>query len=183
MPIKLSMPRHPIFFETDWLSPERLRRVALAWLAAATLAGRFSICGRKPVPGSPTATGNNWARTSSITGPGAILAADGMAPEFTTPALRRISKSHTGAHANPNGHYTYPPMVLLISRPLAVMAYIAAFDTGCGRLAGCAALFKRLGLAYGRTCGLRYAGDSRHFLNIIAGQNGHLTAALLCGGS
>jgi arabinofuranan 3-O-arabinosyltransferase len=78
-------------------------------------------------------------------------------------------------------HYSYPPTLLVLTAPLALIPYVPALVlwTGAGWLAFYRAL--RLAMPQGRTLLLALATPAV-LINAIAGQNGTWTAALFGGG-
>ncbi|HEX4370675.1 MAG TPA: glycosyltransferase family 87 protein [Rhizomicrobium sp.] len=174
------MPGRPFLFETDWLNPERLRRIALALLAAAAVGAVFHIwsetrAGLTNGHGIPLGEDfiNFWA--------GAVLAARGHAH-----TVYDFNAFHAFQQALVTGpiqlyHYSYPPVMLMVSRPLAFLPYLAALLLWS--LAGLAGFALALRLLWPSPAALLYAlAIPATFINLMDGQNGLWTAAILGAG-
>ncbi len=112
---------------------------------------------------------------------GAFLAWHGRAAEiYDGAAFHAFEQSIVGQHLGAF-HYSYPPVLLLLSAPLAAIPYVPALLlwTGLGWFAFYAAL--RLALPNGRALLFALATPAV-FINAVGGQNGTWTAALLGGG-
>src|SRR6185437_6127423 len=77
--------------------------------------------------------------------------------------------------------YGYPPPLMLLTRPLAALPFLAAL--ALWSVAGVALVAALLARLIGwRMALLASIGAPAAFLNLISGQNGYLTAAVLAGG-
>lgn len=164
----------------DWLNAARVRRIALifgvlalaaisadAWLhtrAGVTDAGGVQL-GRDFI--------NYWA--------GAHLAAtEHAAHVYDIDGFLRFQRAHTAANAQFKW-YSYPPVTLLLTLPLALMDFITAFAFWlvAGVLAYALLLARTLGWRWGL---LAAFATPASFINAISGQNGQFSALLLGGG-
>jgi hypothetical protein len=171
------MSGHP---ETDWLNPERLRRVAWAWAAVAVLAAIFHVWSETCIGltnGHGIPLGENFINFWS----GAVLAAGGHAR-----TVYDFNAFHAFQRALVAGpiqlyHYSYPPVMLMVSWPLAFLPYLAALLLWS--LAGWVAFAFALRLLWPSPAALLYAlAIPATFINLMAGQNGLWTAAILGAG-
>jgi len=167
-------------FETDWLNPERLRRIGLALLAAAAVGAVFHIWSETRVGltnGHGIPLGEDFINFWS----GAVLAASGKAQ-----AVYDFNAFHAFQQALVAGpiqlyHYSYPPVMLMVSRPLALLPYLAALLLWS--LAGWVAFAFALRLLWPTSAALLYAlAIPATFINLMEGQNGLWTAAILGAG-
>lgn len=111
----------------------------------------------------------------------AYLAWHGRASEiYDFQAFHIFEQSVIGAPIQ-DYHYSYPPVLLLLTAPLAVMPYVPALFVWLG--ASWYAFYRALRLAMPQGGALLFALASPAVLiNAIGGQNGAWTAALLGGG-
>lgn len=77
-------------------------------------------------------------------------------------------------------HYSYPPVLVLLTMPLALIPYVPAL--GVWLLTSWYAFYRALKLAVPRQAILLALATPAVFVNAIGGQNGAWTAALLGGG-
>ena len=110
----------------------------------------------------------------------AFLASHGRTAEvYDFMAFHAFEASITGPHID-FYHYSYPPVLLLLTLPLAVVSYVPALGvwlatTWCG-------FYRSLRLAGREDILLLSLATHALFVNALGGQNGALTAALLGGG-
>ena len=112
---------------------------------------------------------------------GARFAASGHAAQaYDHDLFFGFERAIIGAGANFK-IYGYPPPLLLLTRPLAALPFLAALALWSA--AGVALVATLLARLIGwRLALLASVGAPAAFLNLISGQNGCLTAALLAGG-
>lgn len=112
---------------------------------------------------------------------GAYLALHGRAAEvYDFNAFHAFEQSVAGAGLD-FYHYSYPPVLLALTAPLAVIPYAPALFVWL--LAGWAAFFRVLKEAMpGRGALLMALATPAVFINAVGGQNGTWTAALFGGG-
>ena len=110
---------------------------------------------------------------------GATLAWHGRAAEIYNPAaFHAFEQSVAGAPIDAY-HYSYPPIILLLTAPLAFIPYVPALFVWLA--AGWFAFYRALSLAMPRALLLALAAPAV-FINAVGGQNGTWTAALFGGG-
>jgi Glycosyltransferase family 87 len=110
----------------------------------------------------------------------AFLALHGRAQEiYDFHAFHAFERSITGPNIG-FYHYSYPPVLLLLSLPLALIPYVPAL--GVWLAATWYGFYRALKLAGGEGALLLSLATPALFVNAVGGQNGALTAALLCGG-
>ena len=112
---------------------------------------------------------------------GAYLALHGRAAEIYDPAaFHAFEQSVVGPQLGAY-HYSYPPVLLVLTAPLALIPYVPALFVWLS--AGWFAFYRALRLAMpGRGALLFALATPAVFINAIAGQNGTWTAALFGGG-
>jgi hypothetical protein len=111
---------------------------------------------------------------------GAFLASHGRAADvYDFAAFHAFQASMTGPHIG-FYHYSYPPVLLLLSLPLALISYVPAL--GVWLVATWYGFYRSLLLTGGKGMLLLSLATPALLLNAFLGQNGALTAALLGGG-
>ena len=94
-------------------------------------------------------------------------------------AFHAFQTSVVGSHID-TYNYSYPPVLLLLTLPLAFIPYVPAL--GVWLVATWYAFYRALKAASGEGGLLLSLATPALFVSAIGGQNGALTAALLCGG-
>jgi hypothetical protein len=159
------------------LEPTRLRRIAFAWLLAATIAACFHIWKETRVgltDGIAHPLGedfiNFWA--------GAFLAAMGRADEvYDFAAFHSFQLAVAGGPIQVY-HYSYPPVLLMICRPFALFSYVPAWILWS--LSGWTAFAFAIHSHWRSPWAFLYAlAVPATFINVLDGQNGLWTAAAL----
>lgn len=111
---------------------------------------------------------------------GAWLALHERAREvYDFDAFHLFETSVVGSHID-TYNYSYPPVLLLLTAPLAVIPYVPAL--GVWLVASWYAFYRALKAASGEGVLLLSLVTPALFVNAVGGQNGAWTAALLCGG-
>jgi arabinofuranan 3-O-arabinosyltransferase len=174
------MSARQFLFQTDWLKPDRLRRIAWAWVAAATLAAGFRIWSETRIGltnGHGIPLGEDFINFWS----GAVLAAGGHAHTVYDFNIFHAFQQALVAGPIQLYHYSYPPVMLMISRALAFLPYIPALLLWS--LTGLAAFAFALRLVWPSPAALLYGlAIPATFINLMDGQNGLGTAAILGAG-
>ncbi len=163
-----------------WLNLERVRRIGVvsAVMVVAALAWNtwdHTRYGLTNANGEQLGVDfvNYWA--------GAHLAAEGRAyMAYDIKAFVAYERSFTAPNASFRW-YSYPPVTMLITSPLALLQFIPALV--CWVLLGViawAAVLSRI-LDW-RSAILASVAAPASFMNLVAGQNGYLSAVLLAGG-
>jgi arabinofuranan 3-O-arabinosyltransferase len=180
--------RLPDFISTDrpraaWvrLDAELVRTIARTWVV---LAGAFCVYDlfRKATVGLTDGDGrpigddfiNYWS--------GAFLALHQRAAEiYHWPAYHAFQEQLVGAAVSPNYNYSYPPVMLILGIPFALLPYVPALAAWL--IGGWLGFYHSLRLAMpGRNALLLALAAPAVFINTYSGQNGVWTAALLGGG-
>jgi hypothetical protein len=159
-----------------WLTPGALLRCGLASLAVtvALLGAGVALSGLAAQPDG------HLARDFLNFLAGATAAASGHAAAvYDQRWFQAVEESMTGAPSRQL--YSYPPVLLLLSLPLALLSFVPALCIWIGTgFALCLALLARL---VGWTpAALALAGAPAAFFNLWNGQNGYFSAALFGGG-
>jgi hypothetical protein len=94
-------------------------------------------------------------------------------------AFHAFETSVVGSHID-TYNYSYPPVLLLLTAPLALIPYVPAL--GVWLAATWYAFYRALKAASGKGALLLSLATPALFVSAVGGQNGALTAALLCGG-
>ena len=111
---------------------------------------------------------------------GAYLALHGRAAEvYNFVAFHNFETSLIGSQID-FYHYSYPPVLLLLSAPLALLPYVPALFLWLGST--WYGFYRALKLAAGDKALLLSLAVPAVFINALTGQNGALTAAVLGGG-
>ena len=158
----------------------RTTTVARSFVAAAALIYLYDLLGQTHdhfTNGAGRPLGDDFINFWS----GAYLAWHGRVTEIYDPAAFHVfEQSMVGASLNAY-HYSYPPVLLLLTAPLAFMAYAPALLVWL--TAGWYAFYRALRLAMpGQGALLLALATPAVFINAVGGQNGTWTAALFGGG-
>lgn len=169
-----------LFRQADWLTSERVRRIAVifAVIAALLLAGDFWMRTRA---GVADVDGDQIGRDFVNYWSGAKLAAQGIAAKaYDLDFFVAFQRAHTV----PNGTlrwYGYPPVMMLLSLPLALTGFITGLILWW--LAGYALIAALLARDIGWRWGLLAAfATPAALMNTLSGQNGCFSAGLMAGG-
>jgi hypothetical protein len=164
----------------NWLTGERAMRccVGFALLAAALVAVHVVT---HTEAGLTDPAGDQLGRDFVNYWSGAQLAAGGQ----TTLAYdHRWFHEFEQAVTGPGSEfklYGYPPIAMLLALPLALLPFVPGLLVwSAAGVALCAGLLSRL--VGWRGAAVAAVGAPAGFLNLLAGQNGYFTAALLAGG-
>lgn len=112
---------------------------------------------------------------------GAFLAWRGRAAEIYDPAAFHAFEHSVVQGALAAYHYSYPPVALLLTAPLAFIPYVPALFVWL--VSGWYAFYRALRLAMAGDGALLFAlATPAVFINAVGGQNGCWTAALFGGG-
>src|SRR5882724_10771133 len=160
-------------------NPARLKMIAQCWIVIACLAYVIDLLQQTHdglSDGVRRPFGDDFVNYWS----GAFLAAHGRAAEvYDFVAFHVFEQSVTGP-AIQSYHYSYPPMLLLLTLPLAFIPYVPAL--GVWLIATWYGFYRALRLTSEQSVLLLSLAAPALFVNAVGGQNGALTAALLGGG-
>ncbi|TAL40083.1 MAG: DUF2029 domain-containing protein [Alphaproteobacteria bacterium] len=167
----------------DWLTPERIRLWAtcfsIAWLFLLLVdAWAHSSQGLMDDKGEHIGRDfiNYWA--------GAKLAVDGRAAEaYDLDAFHKFQQSLVGDTSEWK-MYSYPPVLMLLTLPLAFLPFIPGLLIWSGLgIAACARLLKaETGWPVWPSVAVAAIAPPAALWNLMAGQNGYFTAAFFAGG-
>lgn len=158
----------------------RLRMIAISWIAVAAVAYVFDLL-RQTQQGLTNGAGRPFGDDFLNYWSAAYLAWHGRVAEvYDWNAFHAFQASVAGGGID-FYHYSYPPVLLVLTAPLAVIPYVPALFAWliAGWLAFYAAL--RTAVPSGGVLLLALATPAV-FINAVGGQNGTWTAALLGGG-
>jgi hypothetical protein len=159
--------------------PARLRLFARCWIVVAPVIYLCDLLQQTRVDltdGIRRPFGDDFVNFWS----GAWLALHGRAREvYDFDAFHLFETSVVGSHID-TYNYSYPPVLLLLTAPLALIPYVPAL--GVWLAATWYAFYRALKAASGNGVLLLSLATPALFVSAVGGQNGALTAALLCGG-
>jgi Glycosyltransferase family 87 len=161
------------------LNPVRLRLIARLWIAIALVAYVVDLL-RQTRDGLSDGIRRPFGDDFVNYWSGAYLAFHGRAAEvYDFVAFHAFERSITGPNLD-FYHYSYPPVLLLMTLPLALVPYVAAL--GVWLVATWYGFYRALRLTESGDVLLMSLAAPALFVNAVGGQNGALTAALLGGG-
>lgn len=159
--------------------PKRLRFLARWWIAAASLVYLFDQLQQTRAgltDGVQRPLGDDFINYWS----GAWLALHGRAAEvYDFHGFHAFEQSVVGPTLDLY-HYSYAPLMLLLTLPLALVPYVPAL--GLWLVGTWYAFYRALKLVAGEHALLLSLATPALFVNAMGGQNGALTAGLLGGG-
>jgi hypothetical protein len=160
-------------------NPARLRMIAQCWIIIASATYVLDLLHQTRdglSDGVSRAFGDDFVNYWS----GAYLAAHGRVAEvYDFVAFHVFEQSVTGPNIG-SYHYSYPPVLLLLTLPLALIPYVPAL--GVWLVATWYGFYRALRLTSDHGLLLLALATPALFVNAVGGQNGALTAALLGGG-
>jgi len=163
----------------SFANPARLKMIAQCWIVIACIAYVFDLLQQTHdglSDGVRRPFGDDFVNYWS----GAFLAAHGRAAEvYDFVAFHVFEQSVTGP-AIQSYHYSYPPMLLLLTLPLAFIPYVPAL--GVWLIATWYGFYRALRLTSEQSVLLLSLAAPALFVNAVGGQNSTRTAALFGGG-
>jgi Glycosyltransferase family 87 len=161
------------------LSAKRLRVIVRCWLVVAPIAYLIDLLRQTQdglTDGIRRAFGDDFINYWS----GAYLAFHGRAAEvYDIQAFHVFEQSILGLHIH-YYTYSYPPVLLVLSLPLALMPYVPGL--GVWLIATWYGFYRALKLTGREGVLLLSVATPALFVSAVGGQNGAMTAALLGGG-
>jgi arabinofuranan 3-O-arabinosyltransferase len=155
------------------------RKVAHVWVALAGAFCAFDLWRKTSVglaDGNGRPIGDDFVNYFS----GGYLALHQRVAEiYNWPAYHAFQEQLVGAAVSPNYNYSYPPLLLALTIPFALLPYVPAL--GVWLIGGWYAFYRALRLATPDALLLALATPAV-FVNTYCGQNGVWTAAFLGGG-
>lgn len=166
--------------DAPWLTYQRVLRIALVFAVISAAALAWNVWDHTRV-GLTNISGEQLGVDFINYWSGARLASEGKATTvYNIDAFVRFQRAVTAPHAAFRW-YSYPPITMLVTYPLAYLPYVAAL--ACWVLIGISLVALLLSRLVGWKMGLLGAfATPAAFLNIVAGQNGNLTAILMASG-
>ena len=163
----------------ELIAPARVRMVARCWVAIALVCYVIDLL-RQTSAGLTNGRGRPFGDDFMNYWSGAWLALHGRAAEvYDWHAFHVFQQAVTGPDIQLY-HYSYPPILLMLTAPLALVAYVPAL--GVWLLSSWYAFYRALKLtAFDGVLLLALAAPAV-FVNAVGGQNGAFVAALLGGG-
>jgi hypothetical protein len=159
--------------------PARLKLIAWFWVVIASAVYVADLLHQTQdglSDGVSRAFGDDFVNYWSA----AFLAAHGRAAEiYDFTAFHLFEQSVSGPNIG-FYHYSYPPLLLLLTLPLALIPYVPAL--GVWLVATWYGSYRALKLTGDQSVLLLSLATPALFVNAVGGQNGALTAALLGGG-
>jgi hypothetical protein len=160
-------------------NPTRLRLIAQCWIVIAFAAYLIDLL-RQTHDGLSDGIRRPFGDDFVNYWSGAFLAFHGRATEvYDFLAFHRFEQSITGPNIDAY-HYSYPPVLLLLTLPLALIPYVPAL--GVWLVATWYGFYRALKLSSSEDVLLLSLAIPALFINALGGQNGAMTAALLGGG-
>lgn len=174
------MPTLLLFSQASWLSPERVRRIAVMF-AVTTLLLLAADTWMHTRAGLADAEGIPLGRDFINYWSGAKLAAAGHAMQaYDLDGFVAFQRAHIAANATLKW-YSYPPVALLLSLPLALTGFVAGAILWL--LAGYGLNIALLARSLPwRWAALAAFAAPASLMNALSGQNGAFSAALFAGG-
>jgi len=157
-----------------------LRRTAWIWVALAGAFCALDLVRKMSVgltDGDGRPVGDDFVNYFS----GAFLALHQRAAEiYHWPAYHAFQEQLVGAAVSPNYNYSYPPVLLILTLPFALLPYLPGLAVWL--IGGWLAFYRALRLAMPENALLFALATPAVFVNTYCGQNGVWTAAFLGGG-
>jgi Glycosyltransferase family 87 len=159
--------------------PARLKTIARCWMFAAPIIYLVDLLRQTQdglSDGIRRPLGDDFVNYWS----GAFLALQGRAQQvYDFGAFHTFEQSVTSPVID-FYHYSYPPVLLLLTLPLALISYVPAL--GVWLVATWYGFYRALKMISGEGALVLSLASPALFVNAVGGQNGALTAALFCGG-
>jgi hypothetical protein len=169
----LPRPRPP------WLAPARLRFLAIGWILIASAGYLWDLASKtqaRLTNGAGFAFGDDFIDFWS----GAWLAWHGRSGEIYDWMAFHVFQQTVVGPAIQLYHFGYPPVLLVLTAPLAAIPYVPA--VGLWLVSSWYAFYRALRLTGFEHAMLLSLATPALFVNALTGQNGTWTAALLGGG-
>ena len=160
-------------------NPARLRLISWLWIGLATSAWFIDLL-QQTREGLSNGLGRPFGDDFVNYWSGAFLAFQGRVAEIYDLAAFHAFEQSITAQSIQYYHYSYPPVLPLLTLPLAFIPYVPALFVWLG--ATWYAFYRALKLTGHAGALLRSLAVPALFINAVGGQNGAMTAALLGGG-
>ena len=160
-------------------NPERLRLIARLWIGLAAVTWLIDLL-QQTREGLSNGLGRPFGDDFVNYWSGAFLAFHGRVAEVYDFAAFHAFEQSVTAQSIQYYHYSYPPVLPLLTLPLAVIPYVPALFVWLG--ATWYAFYRALNLTGHAGALLLSLAVPALFISAVGGQNGAMTAALLGGG-
>ena len=160
-------------------NPERLRLIARLWIGLAAVTWLIDLL-QQTREGLSNGLGRPFGDDFVNYWSGAFLAFHGRVAEIYDFAAFHAFEQSVTAQSIQYYHYSYPPVLPLLTLPLAVIPYVPALFVWLG--ATWYAFYRALNLTGHAGALLLSLAVPALFISAVGGQNGAMTAALLGGG-
>ena len=160
-------------------NPARLRLIAWIWIGLAAIAWLIDLL-QQTREGLSNGLGRPFGDDFVNYWSGAFLAFHGRVAEVYDFAAFHAFEQSVTAQSIQYYHYSYPPVLPLLTLPLAFIPYVPALVVWLG--ATWYAFYRALKLTGHAGALLLSLAVPALFINAVGGQNGAMTAALLGGG-
>jgi hypothetical protein len=160
-------------------NPGLLRLIARLWIGIAAIAWFIDLL-QQTREGLSNGLGRPFGDDFVNYWSGAFLAFQGRVAEIYDFAAFHAFEQSITAQSIQYYHYSYPPVLPLLTLPLAFIPYVPALFVWLG--ATWYAFYRALKLTGHAGALLRSLAVPALFINAVGGQNGAMTAALLGGG-
>jgi arabinofuranan 3-O-arabinosyltransferase len=161
------------------MDPVRLKLVARCWIVLAPIIYLIDLL-QQTRDGLSNGLGRPFGDDFVNYWSGPFLALHGRVAEIYDFAAFHAFEQSVTAQSIQYYHYSYPPVMLLLTLPLALIPYVPAL--GVWLAATWYGFYRALKAASGEGALLLSLATPALFVSAVGGQNGALTAALLCGG-
>lgn len=161
------------------MNPARLRIIAWLWIGLAFVAYLVDLL-QQTKDGLSNGLGRPFGDDFVNYWSGSFLALHGRAAEVYDFAAFHVFEQSVTAQTIQYYHYSYPPLMLLMTLPLAMIPYVPALFVWLS--ATWYAFYRALKLTGSEGVLLLSIATPALFVSAVGGQNGAMTAALLGGG-
>jgi len=161
------------------MNPARLRIIAWLWIGLAFVAYLVDLL-QQTKDGLSNGLGRPFGDDFVNYRSGAFLALHGRVAEVYDFAAFHVFEQSVTAQSIQYYHYSYPPLMLLMTLPLALIPYVPALFVWLS--ATWYAFYRALKLTGSEGVLLLSIATPALFVSAVGGQNGAMTAALLGGG-
>jgi hypothetical protein len=161
------------------MNPARLRRIAWFWIGLSAVAYLIDLL-QQTKDGLSNGLGRPFGDDFVNYWSGPFLAFHGRVAEVYDFAAFHAFEQSVTSESIQYYHYSYPPVMLLITLPLAVIPYVPALFVWLATT--WYAFYRTLKLTGHEAVLLLSLATPALFISAIGGQNGAMTAALLGGG-
>lgn len=161
------------------MNPARLRIIAWLWIGLAFVAYLVDLL-QQTKDGLSNGLGRPFGDDFVNYWSGSFLALHGRVAEVYDFAAFHVFEQSVTAQTIQYYHYSYPPLMLLMTLPLALIPYVPALFVWLS--ATWYAFYRALKLTGSESALLLSIATPALFVSAVGGQNGAMTAVLLAAG-